>query len=869
MDPNGNQQQIYRNPDMKKQVMLSIGALFLFPASAFAGSATFSTVGSYTFMVPPYTGTLAVSIKGGGGGGGGGDILDLPFGVYGGPWYEFNGTNGSVAGTTYINGNSYFVSASGGGGGGGGRWDGSYATVGSAGSGNVSTGGGMPGGAGGPLADWVNQTLIAYDYRIGWWLGGAGGPGGVSSASYTTAQAPMGSAFSVVIGAVGAGGPAQTTSASTPGGSVSNIAGSDGSPGQVVFTWTDRANTAPVAPAITGPAADTINLPASYSFSATDPEGDNVRYGVDWNNDSVVDSYYPSGGSVSSGASATAAHTWSANGTYTFKVLATDGGLSSGWTSKTITVSNPTAQTLLCNGLPELYTIANTYPRFAPGGFSSLVIELWGGGGGGAGSSRPSGLPGGYGVDSTFGSLSAGRGSPGGLGTNPTGGAGGIASGGDINTNGGAGLTNTGYAGTGGSSPNGGSGGYAYLSANAGGAPGGGGGGGGFGVPLTYSGGGGGGGAYVKKTYTMATLAPGTLMSLVVGSGGAGAAGTAGKYAGGAGAIGKVKVTCTPINPTGTLTTDIPLIGGVYKLNTGSTGHLYATFAGASGDPITASLINNGAYTPTTGYNNCGQYGCTYYTIDNPQSVSCANVSPYSASCWTAPDTSKTYTFTAPYQGTFQFPILAHTVNVTLYYQLATLSVQVDPMPSLSITANGQSNALTVSPGQSATIAWSGSYVQAGSCSVTNSGDSAVWAGNSNAGSSTPTLATDRTYVLNCKNYQGNPATPVSVGIQTQALLPTLNSGSLTVSPTRVRSGRAGSVSWSVAGLSAGTSCSISPALSTGVASWDGVGAVWQSAGPVATNAITTPTQFTLTCTNGTSVSQSATVGLIPVVKEI
>ena len=67
-------------------------------------------------------------------------------------------------------------------------------------------------------------------------------------------------------------------------------------------------------------------------MSATDPEGDNVRYGIDWNADGSIDEYVPATGYVSSGTQETASRTYAIAGSKTVKVLAQDAnGLSSGW----------------------------------------------------------------------------------------------------------------------------------------------------------------------------------------------------------------------------------------------------------------------------------------------------------------------------------------------------------------------------------------------------------------------------------------------------------------------------------------------------------------------------------------------------------
>jgi len=79
-----------------------------------------------------------------------------------------------------------------------------------------------------------------------------------------------------------------------------------------------------------------------YSTSATDPNGDKLEYGWDWDGDNAVDqwddnggSYYPSGTPIST------SHAWSADGTYYVKVKAKDiYGAESVW-SDPLTVTMP------------------------------------------------------------------------------------------------------------------------------------------------------------------------------------------------------------------------------------------------------------------------------------------------------------------------------------------------------------------------------------------------------------------------------------------------------------------------------------------------------------------------------------------------
>lgn len=191
------------------------------------------------------------------------------------------------------------------------------------------------------------------------------------------------------------------------------------------------------------------------------------------------------------------------------------------------------------------FTTAGTHSFSIPH-FNTLVIEMWGGGGGGGSVGDNAAVSSGGGASTINSlSLSAGGGARGTRRTT-TGNAlpteGGVASGGDTNTNGQSGGSGSGTN-KGGDAPNGGSGGAGTSSGNGGNgsAPGGGGGGARQVTPSSMVGSGGGGGAYVKKTYQKSSLTPGVILSIVVGD--RGTAGTGGTYTGGNGAVGRVKIS--------------------------------------------------------------------------------------------------------------------------------------------------------------------------------------------------------------------------------------------------------------------------------------------------------------------------------------
>jgi hypothetical protein len=111
----------------------------------------------------------------------------------------------------------------------------------------------------------------------------------------------------------------------------------------VSFSFTAVSNNnPPVAPTVTKPGSCTTTVPGTYSFSATDPDGDTIRYGVDWNNDGIVDEWVPATGYVTSGTSQPKTHIFSTVGTNSFQVLTQDSnGANSGWTGSSISCAAP------------------------------------------------------------------------------------------------------------------------------------------------------------------------------------------------------------------------------------------------------------------------------------------------------------------------------------------------------------------------------------------------------------------------------------------------------------------------------------------------------------------------------------------------
>jgi hypothetical protein len=106
-------------------------------------------------------------------------------------------------------------------------------------------------------------------------------------------------------------------------------------------------NNPPSAPNIVeGSGQCIVGSAHSISMTALDPEGDNIRYAIDWNNDGSADQFVPSQGFVSSGTTQSASRTFATAGSKTVRVRAEDdNGLASAWSSITFTCSNAPSQT--------------------------------------------------------------------------------------------------------------------------------------------------------------------------------------------------------------------------------------------------------------------------------------------------------------------------------------------------------------------------------------------------------------------------------------------------------------------------------------------------------------------------------------------
>ncbi len=102
----------------------------------------------------------------------------------------------------------------------------------------------------------------------------------------------------------------------------------DGSP--IDYVVSESINNPPAPPSINGPSSGKPRVPVQYSFSSIDPDGNQVRYFIDWGDGSAVEQIGP----YNSGAAAQANHTWQKRGTYTIKAKAVDPyNASSNWST--------------------------------------------------------------------------------------------------------------------------------------------------------------------------------------------------------------------------------------------------------------------------------------------------------------------------------------------------------------------------------------------------------------------------------------------------------------------------------------------------------------------------------------------------------
>ena len=153
-------------------------------------------------------------------------------------------------------------------------------------------------------------------------------------------------------------------------------------PAQISESTSVDYNGLPNAPSISGPTTGVAGTTYTFTFDATDPDGDTIRYRADWDDNGTVDQNVPSSGYVSSGTSRTATRSWSTAGTYTFKVRTQDSpGAQSGWTSHTITINPSTpAVSGSCSASPaSIQTGESTTWSASPSGGTGSYSYSWSG----------------------------------------------------------------------------------------------------------------------------------------------------------------------------------------------------------------------------------------------------------------------------------------------------------------------------------------------------------------------------------------------------------------------------------------------------------------------------------------------------------
>jgi len=85
------------------------------------------------------------------------------------------------------------------------------------------------------------------------------------------------------------------------------------------FTTQAEPNDPPGAPTITGPTTGKTGESLTYTFNAVDPDGDDVRFIIDWGDSNNYTTTF-----IGSGIDKTVTNSWDSEGTYTITAHAED-----------------------------------------------------------------------------------------------------------------------------------------------------------------------------------------------------------------------------------------------------------------------------------------------------------------------------------------------------------------------------------------------------------------------------------------------------------------------------------------------------------------------------------------------------------------
>ncbi len=128
----------------------------------------------------------------------------------------------------------------------------------------------------------------------------------------------------------------------------------------------DETNNFPSTPIIEGPSSGKQNVEYLYSFSAYDPDGDELYFFADWG-----DGTYEMTDSVSSGDEVTVSHTWDAEGIYEIKAKSIDQyGAESDWATLEVSMPKNKVKNL------GFFNFTKNYPFLFP--FLRLFLNLKG-----------------------------------------------------------------------------------------------------------------------------------------------------------------------------------------------------------------------------------------------------------------------------------------------------------------------------------------------------------------------------------------------------------------------------------------------------------------------------------------------------------